>query len=295
MQEIQANEDAGRREEEAARKPVPPPIPYRVNTSGLSTSNLPKPPIRHIDQGDQSPTHNQRPSTKPKPSLPPRLPPRHGSVPSQKSTSPPPPYSATPDAASRQEATMDQAAMSRLGSAGISVPGLGIGNNSPSAHQNTRTMSTQADDQGPTANGPQLNELQSRFSKLSANSQSADPSSQGTSLAEKQAAMQTAQSFRNDPSSVSLADARNTAATANNFRERHGDQVNAGWKSANAMNKKYDIANRANSFATQTSPPPGNAASTTSKKPPPPPPQKPGFSGEAATSPPPVPLSSKPR
>ena len=295
MQEIQANEEANRREEEAARKPAPPPVPYRVNTSGLSTSNLPKPPVRHIDQSDQSPAYSQRPSTKPKPSLPPKLPTRQGSIPSQNSTSPPPPYSAAPDTVPRQEFTINQGAVGRLGSAGVSVPGFSIGTSSPNARQNTGARSTQADDQGSTVNGPQLSELQSRFSKMSANCQDTGPPSQSTSLAEKQAALRTAQSFQNDPSSVSLADARNTAATANSFRERHGDQVNAGWKSANALNKKYDIANRANSFASQTSPPPSNEISTSHKNPPPPPPQKPSFSGGPAASPPPVPLSSKPK
>ncbi|KAL8674018.1 MAG: hypothetical protein Q9168_001550 [Polycauliona sp. 1 TL-2023] len=295
VQEIRAKEEADRREaraaEEAAMKPAPPPVPYRVNTSGLSTTNLPKPPVRRIDQGGQSPASEVRPSTKPKPSLPPRVPPRQGSMPLQNPTSPPPPYTSTPDAIPKQESRINQTAVNRLGSAGISVPGFGIGSSPSSTHQNTGTASTPMEDQGSTVNNPQLSELQSRFSKLSSRPQDTGSPSQGTSLEDKQDAMRTAQSFRNDPSSVSLADAKNTAATANNFRERHGDQVNAGWKSANAMNKKYDIANRANSLASQTTPsgngvPPdsGHTVSPTTltslhKKAPPPPPQKPSFSG----------------
>ncbi|KAI4258638.1 MAG: hypothetical protein L6R42_004987 [Xanthoria sp. 1 TBL-2021] len=312
IEEIRAKEETDRREayaaEEAARKPAPPPVPYRVNTSGLSTSNLPKPPVRRIDQGDQSPASEVMPPAKPKPSLPPRLPPRQGSVPVQSSTPPPPPYSATPDAAPAQESRINQAAVNRLGSAGISVPGFGIANGPSNSHQTTGTISNPRDVQGSTTNGAQLSELQSRFSKFSTKAQDTGPPSQSTSLAEKQAAMRTAQSFRNDPSSVSLADARDTAATANSFRARHGDQVNAGWKSANAMNKKYDIANRANSAVSQTgtlssnevqaNPNPMFSPTTLTashKRPPPPPPQKPIFSGVSATSPPPVPLSSKPR
>ncbi|KAI4140633.1 MAG: hypothetical protein L6R39_005717 [Caloplaca ligustica] len=250
--EIRAQEEAERREaraaEEAARKPAPPPIPYRVDTSGLKTSNLPKPPVRRSVEEDQSPAPSARPAAKPKPSLPPRLPPRQGSIPIASSPSPPPAYSLT-------------------------------------------------------------GELQSRFPDLSTGGQTPDPRSQGTSLAEKQAAIKTAQSFRNDPSSVSMSDARNTAATANNFRERHGDQVNAGWKSANAFNRKHDVGNRLNSFASQGSAPSMADASKNPSSPmlssptslpvhkraPPPPPQKPSFSGGSATSPPPVPLSSKPR
>ncbi|KAL8649997.1 MAG: hypothetical protein Q9226_005332 [Calogaya cf. arnoldii] len=305
-EEIRAEEEVDRKEAntEAARKSAPPPVPYRVNTSGLSTSNLPKPPVRRIDQGDQSSASDVRPSIKPKPSLPPRLPPRQGSVPLQKSMLPPPPYSATLDTAPAQESRINQAAVNRLGSAGISVPGFGIGNGSSNTHQTTGTILTPRDVRGPTANDPQLSELQSRFSGFSTKAQDTEPPNQGTSVADKQAAMRTAQSFRNDPSSVSLADARNTAATANNFRERHGDQVNAGWKSANAMNKKYDIANRANSVVSQTGTSSSNEiqpnhspvfSPSSHKRAPPPPPQKPSFSGASASSPPPVPLSSKPR
>ncbi|KAL8851352.1 MAG: hypothetical protein Q9221_003719 [Calogaya cf. arnoldii] len=305
-EEIRATEEVDRKEAntEAARKPAPPPVPHRVNTSGLSTNNLPKRPVRRIDQGDQSSASDVRPSMKPKPSLPPRLPPRQGSVPLQDSTLPPPPYSATQDTAPAQESRINQAAVSRLGSAGISVSGFGIGNGSSNTHQTTGTIATPRDVRGPITNDPQLSELQSRFSRFSTKAQDTDPPNQGTSLADKQAAMRTAESFRNDPSSVSLADARSTAATANNFRERHGDQINAGWKSANAMNKKYDIANRANSVVSQTGTSSSNEmqpsrspvfSPSPHKRAPPPPPQKPSFSGGSATSPPPVPLSSKPR
>ncbi|KAL8910764.1 MAG: hypothetical protein Q9171_003976 [Xanthocarpia ochracea] len=301
-EEIQAREEAHRREahaaEEAARKPAPPPVPYRINTSGLSTSNLPNPPVRRVDQDDPSSPLPARPSTKPKPSLPPRLPPRQGSVPINSSTSPPPPYSAAPNTVPGHDGRINQAAVNRLGSAGIFVPGLGIGNSSQEAHE----TSTSTDVQDSTTKSPQMSEMQSRFSRFSTKPQASEPSNQGTSLADKQAAMRTAQSFRNDPSSVSLADARSSAATANNFRELHGDQVQAGWKSANAVNKKYDIANRANSFALPSSTPANDEAQpnpslslSPSIKRAPPPPQKPSFSGGSATSPPPVPISSKPR
>ena len=303
IEEIRAREEADGRKahavEEAARKPAPPPVPYRVNTSGLSTSNLANPPVRRVDQDDPPSPLPAGPSTKPKPSLPPRLPPRRGSVPINSSTSPPPPYSAAPDAVPGHDGRITPAAVNRLGSAGIFVPGLGIGNSSQEAHE----TSASADVQGSTTKSPQMNELQSRFSSFSTKPQASGPSNRGTSLADKQAAMRTAQSFRNDPSSVSLADARSSAATANNFRERHGDQVQSGWKSAIAVNKKYDVANRANSFAVPSSTPtndeaqpnPSPSLSPSIKRAPPPPSQKPSFSGGSATSPPPVPISSKPR
>ncbi|KAL8715615.1 MAG: hypothetical protein Q9220_000952 [cf. Caloplaca sp. 1 TL-2023] len=312
-EEIRAKEEAERREarevEEAAMKPAPPPIPYRVNTSGLSTSNLPKPPVRRFDQGNQSPASPVQPITKPKPSLPPRLPPRQGSTPLPTSSSPPPPYSAVPDNAPSEGSHINAGAASRLASAGVSVPDFGIGRNSQVTRENDMASAAPIKQQSPGTNGAQLNELHSRFSKLSTRTQDQESPTQGTSLADKQAALRTAQSFHNDPSSISLSDARTTAATANNFRERHGDQVAAGWKSANAFNKKHDVGGRLNSYASQegsasnTEAQRNQSSSTASplpsmslhKRAPPPPPQKPSFSGDSGASPPPVPLSSKPR
>ncbi|KAI4244590.1 MAG: hypothetical protein LQ352_006770 [Teloschistes flavicans] len=307
--EIREKEEAERREaqaaEEAARKPAPPPVPYRVDTSGLSTSGLPKPPVRRLDPEEQSPASPTRPNQKPKPKLPPRLPPRQNSTPVQDSASPPPPYSEIASQGTTQTGRVNQGAASRLASAGVNVPGFGIGGSQSEVGVDGTTIS-QSQHSG--TNTGQLSELQSRFSKFSIKSQDPTPPSQGTSLAEKKAALTTAQSFRNDPSSVSLSDARSTAATANNFRERHGDQVAAGWKSANALNKKYDVTNRVNSYTAQSggsgqaqdqsASSPVASPSTTlplHKRPPPPPPQKPSFSGGAAASPPPVPLLSKPK
>ncbi|KAL8946806.1 MAG: hypothetical protein Q9222_006844 [Ikaeria aurantiellina] len=308
--EIRAKEEAEQREareaEEAAAKPAPPPVPYKVNTSGLSTSNLPKPPIRRFDQVDQSPASPVKPITKPKPLLPPRLPPRQGSTPQQTSSSPPPPYSAVPDNVTNQDSQINAGAAGRLASAGVSVPGFGIGRGSQNTQETDTVSTSPTGQQGSGANSAQLSELHSRFSKLSTQRQGSESPSEGTSMADKEAAVRTAQSFHNDPSSVSLSDARATAATANNFRERHGDQVSAGWKSANAFNKKHDIGGRLKSYGSreegvsQTEAQQSPVASPSSSMPlhkraPPPPPQKPSFGGGSSTSPPPVPLSSKPK
>ncbi|KAL8955297.1 MAG: hypothetical protein Q9183_006703, partial [Haloplaca sp. 2 TL-2023] len=305
--EIREKEEAERKEahiqEEAARKPAPPPVPYRVNTTGLSTSNLPKPPIRRPEYGDHSPASPAWPSTKPKPSLPPRLPSRQDSAPTSESTSPPPPppYSAISDPASARDGQINQGAVGRLGAAGVSVSGFGIGSSGQNGNQ-VNGVTSSPDRNSPATNGGQLSELQSRFAGMSTRSQDPATPSQGTSMAQKQAAMKSAQSFRNDPSSVSLSDARSTAATANNFRERHGDQVASGWKSANAMNKKYDVGGRLNSYTAQESSSnvesqqsQSNGASPLNKRPPPPPPQKTGSTNGSTTSPPPIPLSSKPK
>lgn len=309
--EIRAREEEEQREfdaaEESAARKAGPPIPYRADTTGLSTRNLPKPPLRRNE-------HESPPviGTKPKPALPPRLPPRQNSDSSQAPFSPPPPYSSTttpmPNAARNDGTT--QGALRRLGSAGIKVPGLSIGGGT---HANKRQDLGPADGD-PTSSpsrgqGSQLNELQSRFSKMSTKPPSPGSPSQGTSFADKQAAFKTATAFRNNPSSVSLADARATASTANNFRERHGEQVASGWKSANALNQKYDLSSKIGGYASNSgasnqhepSPPaatpdtPDPVVHSIKKKAPPPPPKKGFTGGDSAGSPPPIPLSSKPK
>lgn len=159
-----------------------------------------------------------------------------------------------------------------------------------------------------------MNELQGRFAKLSTGSKSAaDAPSQGTTWAQKQAALKTAQSFQKDPSSISLSDARSAASTANNFRERHGEQVAAGWQSANKLNSKYGLSDKVSRYGgtmaatreSQPSPEPADDGplimrdnTVPMKKAPPPPPKKRvGLSGNADTGegPPPVPVTSKPK
>ncbi|MCJ1468541.1 hypothetical protein MMC07_007170 [Pseudocyphellaria aurata] len=309
VDETRAREEEEQRELDATEESkAGPPIPYRADTTGLSTRNLPKPPLRRNEHGSPPII-----GTKPKPSLPPRLPPRQNSDSSQAPFSPPPPYSsdsgATPNAARNDDTT--QGALRRLGSAGINVPGLSIGGGT---HANKRQDLATPADGDPSSSpskgqGSQLNELQSRFSKMSTTQPSPGSPSQGTSFADKQAAFKTATAFRNNPSSVSLADARATAATANNFRERHGDQVASGWKSANALNQKYDLSSKVGGYASNSgasqqhepSPPaatpdtPDPVVHAIKKKAPPPPPKKGLTGGDSAGLPPPIPLSTKPK
>jgi hypothetical protein len=123
-------------------------------------------------------------------------------------------------------------------------------------------------------------------------------------LAEKKAALRTAGSFHKDPSSVSIADGLSAARTANNFRERHGEEVAAGWKRADGINQKYGIVQTKNSssgsaLATdQAEEQHGKVTSLAKKRPPPPPPPKKSVSPIVAASavpPPPLPLATKPR
>ena len=291
-QEERDMEGQATREVEATQERPPPSGPFRVDTTGLSTRNLPKPPARRIGTDSDSSPVKSPTSTKPKPSLPPRLPPRQNSATTSSDPLTPSSYTTKSVEAPLQKSYLNQGALSRLGNAGISIPGLGIGKEPESSQ------------------GTGMNELQGRFSKLSSSSTPPQSPSVGTSFAQKQAALKTVNSFRNNPSSVSLADAKDAASTANNFRERHGDQVTAGWQGANRLNTKYGIADRIGSpgpMGNITSPQevPSPVASPIGqtplalggqkKAPPPPPPKKVQLGPGPAEAPPPIPLSSKPR
>lgn len=316
--ELRAKEEEEQREidaaeESAARKSAAPPLPYRADTTGLSTRTLPNPPIRRSQYEGQKSESPPNLATKPTPSLPPRLPPRQNSNASKQGPfSASPPYSAIATAAPRvaQNDAINKGALKRLGSAGINVPGLSIGGGADANNRQdlAKLGETDSTSSPSAAQGSQLKGPHSRFSKMSAKPPSPGSPSQGTSFAQKQAAFKAASSFQNDPSSVSLADVKATASTANNFRERHGDQVASGWKSANALNQKYDLSSKvgghaSNNGASSQNEPTHSAVTPDTpdavvhmikKKAPPPPPKK-AFIGDSAGSPPPIPLSSKPR
>jgi hypothetical protein len=294
-----AQEEQRRKKEEIERKPKPPPVPFRIDTTGLSTSHLPPPPKRKDGADGRSPLP---PTPKPKPpGLPPRLPPRQSSPPDSSSNTV---VASEPDS---HKGILNEGSLSRLGAAGVSVPEFGI---------RTTPSSASPDQSHRTANSPsQLNELQSRFSQLSS-STSPEPGNpnEGITLAQKQAALQTASSFRNDPSSISLSDARDAAGTTNDFRERHGDQIRSGWQAANKFNIKYGIADKIRSSGDVGHSQPsetanhriemrdntiGEQSSSMGRKNPPPPPVKKAslvapVQLKESTAPP-VPLSSKPK
>jgi hypothetical protein len=294
-------EEAERR---AAEEPPPPSGPYRVDTTGLSTAHLPRPPAFRPHEMSESPTAPS--SGRPKPALPPRLPPRnptHSNVP----LSPPPSYNDCTHSTDPSRGMLNQGALNRLGHAGVSVPGFDIGSKSPPVPSRTSTTSPPVPSRmsavappppiSPARNGPQLGELQSRFAKM--NTTSPPPAAgTGTTWAQKQAALKTASDFKKDPSSVSFADAREAASTANNFRERHGEQAASGLSAANSLNQKYGVMDRMKSYSSdgttpQQVPQPASGFGAASKKAPPPPP--PAKKRELQSGPPPVPLGSKPK
>ena len=326
--------EAQREAEEAANKG--PPVPFRADTTGLSTSHLPPPPGRKDGADGRIPLGLPEPEPEPRqaasrraplplpagkakpPGLPPRLPARQSS-----NSKPSPPLAPRPPKA-HPDSTLNQKSLNNLGNAGISVPGFGIGSRprEPLPTPSSPPISKSPVNAPTQASNPQLSELQSRFSRLSSKSPNPEAPSEGTTMAEKQAALKTASSFRNDPSSISLSDAKTAASTANNFRERHGEQVKSGWQSANKLNGKYGIADKIGAAGgtrtTQTPASPTQAqplsnpdgsyntkfstapAIAAKKKPPPPPPKKkPALAGSALENepglPPPLPLSSKPK
>jgi hypothetical protein len=186
-------------------------------------SKFPKPPGRY-DQAPSSPTSATAGSSRPqpparlpqaspsKPTLPPRLPPRESSSPSSSTTA----SGFTPPSPSTS-GQLNQNALSRLTSAGISVPGFNIG-------------------QGATA--PPV--LPSRNGASSA--QQPSKSAAGTTWAEKQSALRTASAFKKDPTSVSLSEVRGAAEITKNFHDRHGEQIASEVQSSSQAAQKYGLA-----------------------------------------------------
>ncbi|KAM0300442.1 hypothetical protein HYE67_010361 [Fusarium culmorum] len=308
--------------QDQAEEPPKPRGPYRVDTTGLSTDNLPKPPGRRdgADGRSAQPPSYQSAMTgvgggrAAPPSLPPRLPPRTNSASTVESS---PAASPAPIGSG----LLNQGAVSRLGAAGINVPGFGIGRSSPA---NAASPSPPPPPRAgvaappPTQTPSHMSELQNRFSKLGSSSSNTSaaappPPSEGTTWAQKQAALKTASSFQKDPSSVSFSDARAAASTANNFRQRHGEQVAAGAKAANNFNQKYGLMDKAQSSYAKFQgnqaqdhdsagvSSPGMAGAAGKKKPPPPPPpkKKPALVSTPAPpaddEPPPIPMATRPQ
>jgi len=151
-----------------------PSLPYRADTTGLRTDHLPKPPSKRNDGPGAQTLSTSRPAALPprqpprqaaaqNPSLPPRratpgtaaapgLPPRQNEYPDEHTPPAPPSYGEATQQ-QRNAATLNEAAVERLGRAGLSVPGLGIG---------------QAPAAATPAPGPQLSELQQRFARMNA-------------------------------------------------------------------------------------------------------------------------------
>ncbi|KAK5138522.1 hypothetical protein LTR08_000110 [Meristemomyces frigidus] len=170
-----------RQEEHVEEEPPRAPEPYRKDTSGLRTDNLPKPPVRRAMGEPMAPARTASPSLPPRtasPTLPPRqmpplpvrqaskpgpgLPPRMTEHPDEHTPPPPPPYGEATQPGP-EAGLINQGAVNRLAQAGVSVPGFGIG---------TQVTTPQAQAR-PSA--PQLSELQQRFSRMNSSGSPASP------------------------------------------------------------------------------------------------------------------------
>ncbi|KAK4169315.1 hypothetical protein QBC43DRAFT_307433 [Cladorrhinum sp. PSN259] len=317
--------------EPEAEEPPQPPKPWRLNTTGLSTDGLPPPPGRRDGADGRGilpppslssttsrgapPPPPARPSsgTATPPSLPPRLPPRSNS------SSPAPAAPAISTITSASGASLNQSAISRLGAAGINIPALGIGSSTTSSRPappppsySSATSSRPAPPPPSSSSSSAVSELQSRFARLKSTSQpqtaaQPEPPSEGTSWAQKKQTLKTVSDLHKDPSKVSFSDMKAAASTADNFRQRHGEQVAKTGQVAGGLYEKYGTPPPANrqQESTAGSGQGGIGGVVTSvlakKKPPPPPPPKKknlsigGGFGTGEDAPPPVPMGTRPQ
>ena len=271
--------------EEEEEKPKGPPVPYRADRTGLQTNNFAPPPVHRALAA--SPAEAEVGPAKPKPGLPPRLPARKNTQDAASPMSPPPPAyepaAPQPQPPTPSNGMLNKSSLSRLGNAGVSVPGLGIGrstNNttttSTSANpwSNERSQSTTSPPPSNAAGGnSQLSELQSRFSRMTSSSSvpktttpaPTDPNSTPPlarpTLGESQSALRTASQLHTDPSKISLSDAQSAAATAqsgarnaNAFKEKHADKFNAASTRAKSFENKYKVKHRFENFLDKHAP-----------------------------------------
>ena len=210
-------------EEQEERKPTGP---FVVDTTGLDTSRFPKPPVRSVANDPSSPVTGAPPAGGPmnhaKPSLPPRLPPRQSGGPTEAAE-----QNISQDAhtysSAKPAGNLNRSAIDRLGKSGVSVPGFGIGSS---------TTNSAPKELPSGLNG---SELQTKFSRMNVSDPNQSPTLNDSSV--------WSTSGKGSPS---IADVRDTAITAKNIHEKHGNQINQGLNTLNSINQKHDIANKLN-------------------------------------------------
>ena len=146
--------------------------PYKADTTGLSTRNLPAPPVRrdapapapgpappprNVASPASPPVPERQPQPQTRAAPPPVLPPRMNDHPDEYTPLPPPPYHEATKPAQPNPAALNTAAVNNLAQAGVSVPGFGIGNNQAGAPQSPAS---------PQGHSGQLSELQQRFARM---------------------------------------------------------------------------------------------------------------------------------
>ncbi|KAH0610417.1 uncharacterized protein H6S33_011944 [Morchella sextelata] len=158
------------------------------------------------------------------PPVPPRLPPRDESVLPQPR-----------DVTDMRTGSISTSAVERLSKAGISVPGFNMASDSSLAKK------------PPLPSVPRP----SASTGLLRGAPQSVPT-EGTTFAEKRAAVTTASAFYKNPASVSLTDASAALRTGRNFQQRHGDQVASGYKKAQDMGLDKKIQGYGELYASRT-------------------------------------------
>ncbi|PSK51921.1 hypothetical protein B9Z65_3188 [Elsinoe australis] len=294
------------------------PAPSRIPTSAVN-----KPPLPPPSAGSSSPAKPRAP-----PSLPPRLPPRQSTEPNEYTPPPPPTYNEalsqpqTPAASAPQSfpapsssISTNTSSLSRLASSGVSVPSLGVSRNPASPPPQPSSPASRFGQSGG------MSELQSRFNKLGTNSSSNPTASNATQSPQQNGgsaspmsasslggAYNTFNKATQDPSKVSLSEARSATSTANAVNQRYGAQIAQGVGAANrfAGGPGGGVGGGHGDGAGGSGT--GNAgfaalANVAQKKKAPPPPPSRGnggvgqgtAGGGGGAPPPPVPMGSKPR
>ncbi|KAJ5819058.1 hypothetical protein N7474_004649 [Penicillium riverlandense] len=302
-------------EEAAAQKPAPPPVPYRVDTTGLSTNNLPPPPVRRLDSpgsGSLSSTASAKPKP---PQVPPRLPPRDG------------PASQTPPRLRHLPLRPE-------------VPALGIGEtdgrqSQPVNELQSRFSQMKTNDYNSAGPPPpyQATQQTSSPSESAAGGRSsiqdfrerhADKIDMGKQklggvTSRVNTFVEDRQTTR--PTSNSSEPAAGGRSSIQDFRERHADKIDMGKQKLGGVTSRFNTFVEDRKFSANANKriprPPSNYSSPVesspsggglesaarNKKPPPPPPKKAEIRAppvasspsSASPAPPPVPLNSKPR
>ncbi|SZF01597.1 unnamed protein product [Blumeria hordei] len=183
---------------------LPPPVPSRDNSAGSKALQI-SPRNPHFN-GFDSERRNSENCPEAKPRLPPRLPPRKTSSLAASSVA---------DSTDSPE-DVSKDGPSRSGAASIKQSCLQSSTLAKSFLTTARNVS------------PSDNVQSCPSTTTSLTSPKSVSASEGTTFAEKRAALKTVSSLRNNPSSVSFHDVKTAAGTAKSFQERHGNQVKTG-------------------------------------------------------------------
>ncbi|KXT04485.1 hypothetical protein AC578_8730 [Pseudocercospora eumusae] len=290
--ERRRREAAEREAQEQAEIDAKKAEPYRMNTSGLRTDNLPKPPVRrNMDAGGAaSPVATTGRTASPV--LPPRVPPRQttGTIAAPPRTSSP--SGPAPGLPPRQNEYPDEYTPPP-------PPTYNEALSAPSPQQNVASMAQSVASRF-TQNGSSTSSFQARQ-----NNDSPATINQSTTNRLGQAGVCVPGfgigSSNNGTSGPSAQQVQSAATMAHGVATRFNQ--NGGGGQLNELQQRFARMNTgASNDTSSTAASSFSAAAAQKKAPPPPPPKKAGLhsanvpqSGDSSAAPPPVPMSSKPK